>query len=62
MESLNAEGYQHTSVSFKKELRFKMGDASGPQIIEVLESNVGEMKVELFHIRAHTEQVMGMMQ
>ena len=30
--------------------------------IEVLESNVGEMKAKLSHIRAQTEHMMGMMQ
>ena len=39
-----------------------MSDTSGPQRIEVLESNVGEMKVELSHTRPQTEQMMGMMQ
>ena len=39
-----------------------MNDASEPQRNEVLESNVGEMKVELSHTRAHIEQMMGMMQ
>ena len=39
-----------------------MNDASAPQRIEVMESNVGEMKVELFHTRAQIEQMMGMMQ
>ena len=39
-----------------------MCDASGPKIMEVLESNVGEMKVELSHMRAHIEQTMGIMQ
>ena len=39
-----------------------MSDASGPHRIEVLESNVGEIKVELFHTRAQIEQMMGMMQ
>ena len=62
MEPLNAGGYQLTTVSFKKELRFKMSDTSGPQRIEVLESNVGEMKVEFSHTRAQIEQMMGMMQ
>ena len=62
MEPLNAEGNQHSSVFFKKELRFKMSDTSGPQRIAVLESNVGEMKVEFSHLRAQTEQTMGMMQ
>ena len=36
-----------------------MSDASGPQRIEVLESNVGKMEVELSHTRAHFEQMMG---
>ena len=48
-------------MSFKKELRFKMSDISGPQRVEVLESNVGEMKVELSHARTQTEQMMAMM-
>ena len=39
-----------------------MSDARGPQRIEVLESNVGEMKLEVFHTRAQIEQMMGMMQ
>ena len=39
-------------VSFKKEPRFKMRDTSGPYRFEVLESNVGGMKVEFSHIRA----------
>ena len=39
-----------------------MSDASGPQRIEVLESSVGEMKVELSHARAQIEQMMGMIQ
>ena len=39
-----------------------MSDASRPQITEVLESNVGEIKVELSHTRAPIEQMMGMMQ
>ena len=59
VEPLNAEGHQHTSVSFKKELRFKMSDTSGPLRIRMLELNVGEMKAELSHIRARTEQMMG---
>ena len=41
-----------TSESFKKELRFDMSDASGPQRIEELESNVEEINVELSHTRA----------
>ena len=49
-------------MSFKKELRCKMSDASEPQIVEVLESNVGEIKVELSHTKAQIEQMMGMMQ
>ena len=39
-----------------------MSDVSGPQRIEVLESNVGEMKVELSYTSAQIEQLMGMMQ
>ena len=39
-----------------------MSDTSGPEKIEVLESNVGEMKAELSHIRAQTEQMIGVMQ
>ena len=39
-----------------------MSDASRPQRTELLESNVGEIKVELPHTRAQTEQMMGMMQ
>ena len=39
-----------------------MSDASGPQRIDVLESNVGKMKVELSHTRAEIEQMMGIMQ
>ena len=62
MEPFNAEGYQHTSESLKKELRFKMIDASGPQRFEVLESNGGELKVELFRMKAQAEQMMGIMQ
>ena len=46
----------------KKELRFKIHDASGPQRIEVLESSLGEMKVELSFTRTHIEQMMGIMQ
>ena len=46
---------------FKKEPRFKMSDTSRPQRIEVLESRAGGMKVELSHIRAQTEQMIGMM-
>ncbi|CAN0363234.1 unnamed protein product [Ascophyllum nodosum] len=52
----------NTLVYPKKELRFEMSDASGPQRIEVLESNVGGMEVELPHVRAQTEQMVGMMQ
>ena len=37
-----------------------MSDASGPQRIEVLESNVGEIKVELSPTRVQVEQMMGM--
>ena len=58
MESLNAEA----SESFKKDLRFEMNDVCRPQRIEVLKSNVGEMKVEFSHTRAHIEQIMGMRQ
>ena len=47
--------------SFKKELWFEIPKASGPQRIEVLESNVGEMKVELTHTKAQIEQMMSMM-
>ena len=32
-----------------------MSDTSGSHIIEVLESNVGVMEAELFHIRAQIE-------
>ena len=40
-----------------------MSDATiGPQRIEVLESIMGEIKVELSHTRAQIEQMMGMMQ
>ena len=40
-----------------------MSDTSRPQELEVVvESKVGAMKAELSHIRAHTEQMMGMMQ
>ena len=39
-----------------------MIDASGPQRIEMLGSNGGEMKVELPHTRAQIEQMMGMVQ
>ena len=39
-----------------------MNDACRPQRIEVLKSNVGEMKVEFSHTRAHIEQIMGMRQ
>ena len=38
-----------------------MRDASRPQRIEVLKSNVGEMKLEFSHTRAHIEQMIGMM-
>ena len=62
MEPFDAEGYQHTSESLKKELRFKVIDASGPQRFEMLESNGGELKVELSHIKAQAEQMMGIMQ
>ena len=62
MEPFNAEGYQHTSESLKKELWFKMIDASGPQRVEVLESNGWEMKIVLSHIKAQAEQIMGTMQ
>ena len=48
--------------SFKMELRFAMNYAtnSGPKRIEVLESKVGEMKVEFSYTRAQIEQMMGM--
>ena len=62
MEPLNAEGFQHTSDTFKKETQFKMSDTSRPQRIEVLESSVGEMKGELSHTRVQIEQIMGLMQ
>ena len=39
-----------------------MSDTSRPQELEVLESRVGARKAELSHIRAQTEQTMGMMQ
>ena len=39
-----------------------MSDTSGFQRIEVLESNVGEIKTELSRTRADIEQMMGMMQ
>ena len=39
-----------------------MSDTSRPQAIEGLESKVGAMKAELSHIRAQTEQTIGMMQ
>ena len=61
MESLNAETIS-TLVTFKEKARFKMSDTSRPQGIEGLESRVGAMKAELSHIRAQTEQTMGMMQ
>ena len=48
-------------MSFKKELPFKMNDTDGPHRIKVLESNVGEIKANLSHTRAQTEQMMGMM-
>ena len=51
----------NTLVYPKKELRFEMSDASGPQRIEVPESNVEGMEVELSHVRAQTEQMVGMM-
>ena len=38
-----------------------MSDASGLKRIDELESNVGEMNVELSHTRAHAELMMGMM-
>ena len=47
---------------FKKEPQFKMSDTSRPKKIEVLESNTGEMKAELYHTRARIERMMGMMQ
>ena len=62
VETLNAEGYQHTNETSKKELRFEMSYASGPQRIEMLKSYMGGMKVELFHTRAQIEQMMGMIQ
>ena len=49
-------------MSFKKEPLFKMSDTSGPNRIDMLESNTGEMKAELSHIRAQTDQMMSMMQ
>ena len=39
-----------------------MSDANGSHRIQVVESNVREMKVELSHTRAQIEQMMGMMQ
>ena len=39
-----------------------MSDTNIPERIEVLESRVGGMKAELSHIKAQTEQMMGMMQ
>ena len=39
-----------------------MSDTRRPQIIEVLESSVGEMKEELSRTRAQIEQMMGIMQ
>ena len=39
-----------------------MSDASRPQKMKVLESNVGEMKAELSRARTQIEQMMGMMQ
>ena len=62
VEPLNAEGYQHTIETFKKEPKFKMSDVSRSQRIEVLESSVGEMKAELPHTREQIEQMMGGMQ
>ena len=62
MEPLNAETINALVESFKKEPRFKMSDTSRPQRIEVPESKVGEIKTELSHTRAQTEQMMGMMQ
>ena len=59
---LKRRDYQHTSESFKKEPRFKISDTSRPQRIEVLESSVGEMRSELSHTRAQTEQMVAIMQ
>ena len=39
-----------------------MSGISGPDRIEVLESNVGEKKAELSHIRAQSEQMIGVFQ
>ena len=39
-----------------------MSDTCRPQKIEVLKSNVGDMKAELSHTRAQIEQMVGMMQ
>ena len=39
-----------------------MSNAGGPQRFEVLELNVGEMRVELSHTMEQIEQMMGMMQ
>ena len=39
-----------------------MSDTCSPQRIEVLESSVGQMRAELSHTRAQSEQMMGMMQ
>ena len=60
--SLNKASQPSNSESFKKEPRFKISDTSRSQRIEVLESNMGEMKGELSHTRPHIEQMMGMMQ
>ena len=60
VEPLTTEDYQHTGESFKKELRFKMSDLSGPHRIEVLESNVGGMEAELLPTRAQIKQMMEM--
>ena len=51
----------NTLVPFKKEPRFKMSDTSRPQRTEVLESNVGDMKVKLSYTRAHIEQMTSIM-
>ena len=61
VEPLNAKDI-NTLVSPSRRGLFKMSDASGPQRTEVLESNMGEMKVKLSHTRAQIKQMMGMMQ
>ena len=50
-------GFEHTSASFRKELRFEMSESNDPQRFEALESNVTEVQGQMSKLMSMMRQL-----